>query len=422
MKKIASLLLALAMLLSLCSFAEEGTELSIIWWGNQVRNERTVAALDLYSEQNPGVTFDPQAYVWADYWSKIATGALTDELPDIIQNDYAYLIQYADAGKLVDLTPYIESGALDCSNVSSSILDAGKGSDGGIYALCIGVNAPALIYNETLLTANDIEVPEYPTYEEFIDICREVYEKTGVKTNYGNDSNLLKCFLREKDELLYQEDSLGGTKEDYQEYFETFVQPGIEEGWLINWSFVSERVGNEQDPIVYGATPDQQSWCCFSWSNMVESYQAVTEDHLAMMPYPANDPEKSDFLKPSQFFSIAANSKNIDEAVKVLNFWTNSVEANDILLAERGIPVSSVVAEAIKPNVSTTQQEVFDFVNNIVTPRCTAINPADGTHAGEAEDTFSAIYEELCLGQLTIEEAAEKFDVDGNKVMAGEVK
>ena len=33
----------------------EGAELVVAWWGNQVRNERTQAALDLYSEQNPGV-------------------------------------------------------------------------------------------------------------------------------------------------------------------------------------------------------------------------------------------------------------------------------------------------------------------------------------------------------------------------------
>ena len=29
--------------------------MTFTWWGNQTRNERTQAALDLYSEQNPGV-------------------------------------------------------------------------------------------------------------------------------------------------------------------------------------------------------------------------------------------------------------------------------------------------------------------------------------------------------------------------------
>lgn len=43
--------------------------LAFTWWGNQTRNERTQAILDLYSEQNPGVTFDPQFAEWGDYWN-----------------------------------------------------------------------------------------------------------------------------------------------------------------------------------------------------------------------------------------------------------------------------------------------------------------------------------------------------------------
>lgn len=47
--------------------------MTFTWWGNQTRNERTQAALDLYSEQNPGVTFDTQPAEWNDYWTKLST-------------------------------------------------------------------------------------------------------------------------------------------------------------------------------------------------------------------------------------------------------------------------------------------------------------------------------------------------------------
>lgn len=36
----------------------DGSEMVVAWWGNQVRNERTQAILELYSQQNPGVAFD----------------------------------------------------------------------------------------------------------------------------------------------------------------------------------------------------------------------------------------------------------------------------------------------------------------------------------------------------------------------------
>ena len=45
--------------------AEGGDTLVFTWWGNQTRNERTTAALDLYSEQNPGVTFDAPGFLSA---------------------------------------------------------------------------------------------------------------------------------------------------------------------------------------------------------------------------------------------------------------------------------------------------------------------------------------------------------------------
>lgn len=50
-------------------------KLTVTWWGNQTRNERTISTLNLYAEQNPGVTFDPQVAEWADYWNKLATAS-----------------------------------------------------------------------------------------------------------------------------------------------------------------------------------------------------------------------------------------------------------------------------------------------------------------------------------------------------------
>ena len=56
-------------------------------------------------------------------------------------------------------------------------------------------------------------------------------------------------------------------------------------------------------------------------------------------------------MKPSMFFSISANTKHPKEAGLFIDFFTNSVEANQILLAERGVPISSDVREGIKPQL-----------------------------------------------------------------------
>ena len=102
--------------------SSEGNALTISWFGNQARNERTQQVLELYSNANEGVTFDGQFTEWADYWTKLAVASAGHSLPDIVQMDYSYLEQYVSNGLLVDLSPYIEDGTIDLTNVSDNAL------------------------------------------------------------------------------------------------------------------------------------------------------------------------------------------------------------------------------------------------------------------------------------------------------------
>ena len=195
--------------------AGDGSELVFAWWGNQVRNERTQQMLELYSEQNPGVTFDGQFSEWNDYWKKLSTAAAGNSLPDIVQMDMKYINQYVKNGLLVDLTPYIEDGTIDVSNCNESVLNAGKVGD-GIYAICNGINAPGLLYNKTVTDAAGVTIKDGMTVDEFIDICRTIHEKTGYKTNFLYTQNEIFCeyLLRAKGIVMYGEGALGGTAED----------------------------------------------------------------------------------------------------------------------------------------------------------------------------------------------------------------
>ena len=149
-------------------------KLTMSWWGNQVRNEKTQAALDLYTGQNPGTEIEGQFSEWSDYWNKLATSAAGQAIPDIVQMDYSFIDQYVKNGLLEDLTPYIKDGTLDVSNISENTMASGT-VNGGVYAICAGINAPSLLYNKTLLDKNGITVKDYMTTDEFIDLCREVY-------------------------------------------------------------------------------------------------------------------------------------------------------------------------------------------------------------------------------------------------------
>ena len=401
----------------------EEIQMVMAWWGNQVRNERTQQVLDLYSENNQGVTFDGQFSEWSDYWNKLATSAAGNALPDLIQMDYAYLGQYVESDLLVDLKPFIDSGALDMSHVSDDIVAMGE-IDGGVYGIALGVNSPAFMYNKTLLDEAGITVEANMTIDEFIEVSREVYEKTGYKTNvtYQKGNNFLEYLLRGNGVDVFSDGQLGSADPgDFQPYFDLCEQ-GLAEGWFVSPTIFTERSAGsvEQDPLVYGSSPESRSWCGFFFSNQLSAMQNAADVEgieIGITSWPATDVVAANYLKPSQFISIGVNTDNVEEAVKVVDYFTNSVEANDILLAERGVPVSSAVAAAISPNLSVTQQSVTAYINDVVTPSSSKISDPAPSGASEVYQLLNQLEELVCYGEISAEEAATRFVEEGSELL-----
>ena len=396
--------------------------LTIAWWGNQTRNERTQQVLDLYSSANEGITFDGQFAEWADYWTKLATASAGHTLPDIIQMDYSYLEQYVSNGLLVDLTPYIEDGNIDVSNISDNALDPGRVGD-GLYAINAGVNVPTVVYNKTLLDENGITINDNMTLEEFYAVCRDVYEKTGYKTDvfYGNGADYLGYVMRGEGTHLYGEDGkLQATEDELKKFFDIY-ETGMAEGWMCDPSIYAERtIGTpEQMPLVYGSSPATMSWCSFTWSNSLASLRNAAPEgvELAITTWPSANPTASNYLKPSMFFCITTDSANPDESAAFINYWTNDVEANKILLGERGIPISSAVADGISELMDANQQDAADFINNVVTPNSSTIDAPMPEGAAEVTQMVNQLVEKVCYGEVTAAEAANQLYTQGSAAL-----
>lgn len=403
--------------------SSDASSLVMAWWGNQTRNERTQTILDMYSEENPGVTIDGQFSEFNDYWNKLATAAAGHSMPDIVQMDYKYLQQYVNNNLLVDLTPYIEDGTIDVSNCNQDVLNSAQ-VNGGLYALCNGINAPALLYNKTLLDENGITVKDNLTMDEFVTLSKEIEEKTGYKTNlcYNQNEQFLEYFLRADDIVLYQDGKMGGDSADSYVKFFKLYEDGIKDGWVVDPSVFAERtIGSvEQDPLVYGSSPATMSWCSFSYSNQLTAIKNAAPEgvEIGITTWPSANPQKSDYLKPSQFFAISTDSVNPKEAAKLLNYITNSVDCNNVLLAERGIPLSSSVAETIAPNLDENSQEVIDFIYNVVDPNSSQVNPPSADGSSEVNDLINKLEEQVCYGQMSAEEAGAQLFEQGNSIMA----
>ena len=400
--------------------ASDSTELIVAWWGNQTRNDRFQEMLDLYAEEN-NITIETQMSVWDDYLVSIQAAAASEDMPDLMMLQGAYYQEYVDSGLLTDLTPYVESGTLETDNISDSVL-ATTSLDGTLYGVCAGINSICCIYNKTLLDENGIEVKDNMTNEEFADLCAEIYEKTGYKTYFNYESQLMEYMARANDVTLFGTDNIGGESgEDIADLF-NLIEQGYNEGWLIDYSLLGAISAVEEHPMIAGTSPELSSWCAFYNSNQCSALQAAAPDgmELALTTAPSSDVSKSAYLREAMSLVVPTKTsgKNQDEAVALLNWWINSNEANEIVLGEPGVPANTKVASEITSMVDETQAKIFTYITDVVTPIASDPNAPAGNGMTEAESLLMELAQSVEYGQMTGAEAAETFFTEGNEIMA----
>jgi len=366
----------------------------------------------MFNEQFPDIAVEELTVGWGDYWTMLGTLAASRDLPDVVQMDISTLEEYVENAQLLRLDALIQSGQIDLSNVPASVIELGRVGD-GIYAISIGQNSPAMIYNATLMQELGITVPYNITVEQFVDISRQVYAERGIRTNFAlsDPSNPLEFMVRGDGLNMWQ----NPTPEMFLPFFELIAQ-AAEEGWGYDPAHFIGRAGVvDQDPLVAGGAANTQSWVTFGWSNGITGLQnAAPEDMvLAMVHYPSHNPAQSNYVRASMYFSIAATSDNVDAAAALVSFWTNSIAAHTVMLGERGVPASEAVVDAIAPNLSEVAQIMFDFVS-VVQDAATvpyALRPAA---AGEINSQLRLIVDEIAGGVRTPADAAADFAAFAN--------
>ena len=413
MKKAAIVLLMAMMALSVFAGGGKETEtavddgkivLNVYWWGNQVRNDVTQKVIDLYMEQNPDIVIQAEFADWSGYWDRLSATAAGGNMPDIVQMDYSYLNQYQQNGLLADLTPFIEDGTIDTTNIPESIIASGS-VDGRCYALSLGSNAPMMAYDPAVTEAAGVTIPDQLTIEELFEIGKTIYEKTGVRTYFDGGINMMQIIARTYGSHLFDELAVGD-QTALLKHLQNVVMFNDDE------SALSPDLISEKNPDIVETKPitDGSTWNDFSYSNQFISIVNASGRPLALTMYPttADATTQPMFLKPSQFFSIAESSPNKQAAAEFLDWFTNSVEANEILMAERGIPVSTEVAAAILPLVDENTAALFEYID-AVGEVATPIDAPDPAGKGEIEAIGKTMVEELRYGMYTVEEAAADF-------------
>ena len=184
MKKLFSLVLAVAMVLSMACFAsaEENTTLTIVAW-DVGTTPYYQAQKEAFEATHPGVTIEYVDVASQDWDTKAGTmlsGGDTSDLFMVKQN--INIMNWAQQGFAEPLTDYIAKDNYDLSGFVG--MEPNYALDGTQYALPFRSDFWVLFYNKTLFDAAGVAYPTNDmTWEEYVALAKEMTGKGNCK--YG---------------------------------------------------------------------------------------------------------------------------------------------------------------------------------------------------------------------------------------------
>lgn len=397
----------------------EKNDMRLAWWGNTNRDERTIKVANMYQEANPGTVIETETTGWGGYWDKMNTQAASGTLPDLMQQDYAYLLQWAERGQLLDLSQYIKDGVINTSKMSQSIIDSGS-VNGKIYGISMGTNAMGICVNPEILEKAGVTIDQLNwTWDDLEVMGNTIYERTGVQTMPFGTTDIRPIFenlLRQDNKSFYAADgkSMGFSDTTLLEKFWEMQLRMIQKGSMVPADIAFVTVTPEE-----GQFAKEKVWNDWVWSNQLVSTQSALGKpvELLLMPKIKDSKRPGTYLKPSMFFSIPASAENPNMAAKVLNYYLNDLAANDVLLGERGVPAPSDVLASVSAKVDDTNKQIYKFIE-VVNENCSPIDPPDPAASGEVLKIFRDVSQEVLLGTISVKDGASKFLEKANAALA----
>lgn len=156
--------------------SDSGSKTLKVWFMGESATVEPIAKM--YEEKNPGVKVEVQAIPWDSAHDKLLTAVASKSGPDVIQMGTTWIPEFAAAGALKDLTPYVEK---DANLKPENFFDGANQTtqyEGKTVGIPWYVETRALFYRSDLL--GEVGYPEGPkTWDELKDAAKKLVAKGG---------------------------------------------------------------------------------------------------------------------------------------------------------------------------------------------------------------------------------------------------
>lgn len=405
----------------------QAVNMQVAWWGSQNRHDRTIKVLEMFMQKNPNVKLTWEFAAFNDYWTRLTTQAAGGNLPCLIQHDYQYIGDWVKRDLLMPLDEYVQNGTIDTKDVDEGYLQGGRlGPDNKLYAISLGTNTQSLIVDTQMWQEAGVALPKPEwTWKEFEQTITQLHDKLG---KYGmstsmDDNQVFKLWVKQHGATLYNKEGTALGYEDDKIFVDFFnmLKGWMDKGVIPTREFeVSQGdVGIEDNIFVRQEAP-----MMYAHSNQIVAVaSAAGGRELAVFPFPKQEganPEPGNYLKPSQFWSITAGcpKEQADVAAQIINVFTNDLEANDVLAAERGVPISKAVQEHLKPKVDPAQQKAFELLAYVEEHHSELDAPDPPNSRQVIDEAYVPLMDQVLYGQMSPEDAAKQFREQANALLS----
>lgn len=404
-KKLIALLLAVS-LICLCSCSEEEViheqkaqiEIKLSWWGNDVRNEYTLEAVERFEKLHPDIKVKCSYSEWSGYEARSQVQMISGTEADVMQINVGWLAQYSPDGQgYYDLEQL--SDTVDLSNFSEDMLSYGR-RNGVLNAIPIAMNAETVYINKDIYDSYGLSVPE--TWDDLFEAAK-VMSKDGIYPISGAAKSLFlycvayaeqlngKHFLNENSEITFTAEDLKTMIDLYCRLVNENVIPKVED-------FQRFNIDNE----VYAGTV---AWV----SDAMNYYQPLLDagKTIVVAPYTALEGTESGsgwYAKPATLYAVSKNTEHPKEAAMLLDFMLNSFEWAELQGIEKGIPVSRSAREHLD---SIGKLEGLQYDASLLMENNTVISKMDSViETADLYNDFIEVCDLVLYDKSSSEEAA----------------
>ena len=194
MKKIAALILALVMILSVASFAAAEEPTKVIFWHNRAAGANQDALNAAMERFNTTIGAEKNIEAEAVYiggypeiYAEVQLSTTAGDQPAISVIGNTYVSQMLEDELLADMMPYAQAAGFDTNNLIDAFMEIAGNTDGELHSLPYIRSTPVFYYNKTMADELGIEIPYEPTIEDVVAAAKAAYKvgEDGEVETYG---------------------------------------------------------------------------------------------------------------------------------------------------------------------------------------------------------------------------------------------